>query len=75
MFNEICICCAEKMTASSPRNPNICASCEQLLDSECAELERLLASGSPGDGRGQSPARAGVFQKVPDDFFLTPADE
>ena len=27
----------------SPRNPNICLNCEQLLEDDCAELDRLMA--------------------------------
>ena len=30
------------MTAVSPRNPNLCLSCEQLVEDDSAELERLL---------------------------------
>ena len=44
MSLKICRCCAGKMTVSSPRNPNICLSCEQLLDDDGARLETLLAS-------------------------------
>ena len=44
MSLEICRCCTGKMTESSPRNPNICISCEQLLDDDCMELDALLAS-------------------------------
>ncbi len=44
MSLEICRCCAGKMTVSSPRNPNICLSCEQLLDDDGTRLETLLAS-------------------------------
>lgn len=45
------------MIAVSPRNPNLCLSCEQLVEDASAELERLLsapersrnaASGAPG---------------------------
>ena len=32
------------MTAGSPRNPNICAGCEQLLEDDGGELHRLIAS-------------------------------
>jgi hypothetical protein len=32
------------MVMSSPRNPNICAACEQLLEADCAELDALFAS-------------------------------
>jgi hypothetical protein len=39
----ICVCCAGKMTAGSPRNPNMCISCEQLVDDDCMQDE-LLAS-------------------------------
>ena len=43
---HICRCCAGKMTAGSPRNPNVCVSCEQLLDDDCMQLDALLASAS-----------------------------
>lgn len=49
MSNTICICCAGRMTAGSPRNPNICLSCEQLLDDDCAALEKLMADTSPAE--------------------------
>ncbi|HTD65198.1 MAG TPA: hypothetical protein VK846_01545 [Candidatus Limnocylindria bacterium] len=50
---QICRCCAGKMTASSPRNPNVCVACEQLLDDDTANLNTLLASvvNSPADAR------------------------
>lgn len=51
MTNEICICCAEKMTTASPRNPNICLSCEQLLEDDCSELEKLLGGLAPAATR------------------------
>jgi hypothetical protein len=44
MSLEICRCCAGKMTTASPRNPNICVSCEQLLEDDCMALDMLLAS-------------------------------
>jgi hypothetical protein len=37
------------MTASSPRNPNICVSCEQLLEDDCMQLDALLASAPEPD--------------------------
>lgn len=40
MLLQICQCCGGKMKISSPRNPNICPGCEQLLD-DCAEEQRL----------------------------------
>lgn len=43
MSMEICRCCAGRMTKASPRNPNLCPSCEQLLADDCADIERLLA--------------------------------
>ncbi len=49
MSLEICRCCAGKMTVSSPRNPNICMSCEQLLDDDGTELDALLASATEPD--------------------------
>ena len=30
------------MTVPCPRNPNICLSCEQLLDDDCAALDKLM---------------------------------
>ena len=47
MWNTICICCAGRMTVPCPRNPNICLSCEQLLDDDCAALEQLMAEPEP----------------------------
>ena len=35
------------MTVPCPRNPNICLSCEQLLDDDCAALKELLAGPEP----------------------------
>jgi hypothetical protein len=32
------------MTAVSPRNPNLCLSCEQLVEDDSAELDRLLSA-------------------------------
>ena len=32
------------MVMSSPRNPNICAACEQLLEADCAALDALFTS-------------------------------
>ena len=48
------------MTAGSPRNPNICLSCEQLLDDDCAELERLMAAIGSAE-----PAPAPLFPTGP----------
>jgi len=42
------------MTESSPRNPNICVSCEQLLDDDCMQLDALLAS-VPNPDPGKRP--------------------
>jgi hypothetical protein len=42
MLNQICICCGGRLAGPSPRNPNICLNCEQLLDDDCAELDRLM---------------------------------
>lgn len=47
MLNTICICCAGRMTQPSPRNPNICPGCEQLLEDDCAALEQLMAEPGP----------------------------
>lgn len=30
------------MTMPSPRNPNICPGCEQLLEDDCAALDKLM---------------------------------
>ncbi len=35
------------MTQPSPRNPNICPGCEQLLEDDCAALEQLMAEPGP----------------------------
>lgn len=43
MPNRICICCGGRLVGPSPRNPNICLNCEQLLEDDCAELNRLMA--------------------------------
>jgi hypothetical protein len=43
------------MTESSPRNPNICVSCEQLLDDDCKQLDALLAS-VPNPEPGKRPS-------------------
>jgi hypothetical protein len=42
MLNQICICCGGRLAGPSPRNPNICLNCEQLLEDDCAELDRLM---------------------------------
>ena len=42
MSNTICICCSGRMTMPSPRNPNICPGCEQLLEDDCAALDKLM---------------------------------
>ena len=47
------------MTAVSPYNPNLCLSCEQLIEGDSAELEQLLAAAEDSGNAGQ-PAR-GVF--------------
>ena len=47
MSNTICICCAGRMTVPSPRNPNVCLSCEQLLEDDGAALEQLMAETAP----------------------------
>ncbi len=53
---------------ASPRNPNVCASCEQLLADDCAEMERLL--NIAGVGIGQAMERADELEflakRVPD---------
>jgi hypothetical protein len=35
------------MTTSSPQNPNICMACEQLLEDDRTELEKLIHGTSP----------------------------
>ncbi len=42
MSNTICICCAGRMTVPSPCNPNVCLSCEQLLEDDGAALDKLM---------------------------------
>ena len=44
------------MTAVSPRNPNLCLSCEQLADDDSAELERLLSAAEQAGSSGQPAA-------------------
>jgi len=41
------------MTAVSPRNPNLCLSCEQLLEDESTELDRLLTAGEYPESTSQ----------------------
>lgn len=40
----VCRCCGERITVASPRNPNLCAGCEQLLEDDCVKLDTLLAN-------------------------------
>jgi hypothetical protein len=44
MSKQICRCCGGEMISRSSRNPNLCTGCEQLLEDDFAELERLLKS-------------------------------
>ena len=67
---RICMCCAEKMTVISPRNPNMCVGCEQLLEDDCAQLDTLIAS-VPQPEPVSSPAtrhKAGK-SSLPEDEF------
>jgi hypothetical protein len=74
MSPQICMCCSEKMTVGSPRNPNICPSCEQLLEDDCAALNRLLPGGrSLVPSRGEAPQGSATDDGP--EYFLTPADE
>ena len=63
MSNTICICCAGRMAVPCPRNPNICLSCEQLLDDDGTALEQLMPtvrSESEGDRGEAEPVAARV---------------
>lgn len=51
----ICVCCAGEMTAGSPRNPNMCISCEQLVDDDSMKLDALLDS-VPNSDPAERPA-------------------
>ena len=55
------------MVQSSPRNPNLCAACEQLLADDCAELERLMMAVV-----AEAPARAPAT--APRDFYPSPGN-
>lgn len=44
MDSQVCICCGGRITVASSRNPNLCLSCEQLVEDESVELDRLLFS-------------------------------
>ena len=44
MSLHVCRCCGERMTQSSPRNPNICVSCEQLLEDDCEQLDKRMVA-------------------------------
>jgi hypothetical protein len=46
------------MNAVSPRNPNLCLSCEQLAEDDSAELERLLAVADPESANPTAPGRS-----------------
>jgi hypothetical protein len=62
------------MAAISPRNPNVCISCEQLLEDDCAELDALLASAAAPKRLVRpvsSPREASVF-KEPNEIFSSP---
>ena len=57
MSLHVCRCCGERMTQSSPRNPNICASCEPVLEDDCAELDKLMMSVAAAEAPAHSPPR------------------
>ena len=63
MDPKICICCAGRMTAVSPRNPNLCLSCEQLVEDDSAELERLLSDADQSEDSNQ--VRPGEVEHEP----------
>lgn len=44
MSMHVCRCCGERMAASSPRNPHLCAGCEQLLEDDCEALNESLGN-------------------------------
>jgi hypothetical protein len=67
----ICVCCAGKMTAGSPRNPNMCISCEQLLDDDCLQLNELLASVPNPDPEKRPTERQEVFAHELHETFST----
>ena len=67
MSCQICRCCGGRMAQSSPRNPNLCAACEQLLADDCAELERLMMAAG-ADAPARAPATA------PRDFCPSPVN-
>jgi hypothetical protein len=53
------------MTAISPRNPNLCLSCEQLVEDNSTELERLLAAAEHPQSPGQLAAGSGADEFSP----------
>jgi hypothetical protein len=67
------------MTAVSSRNPNLCLSCEQLVEDDSAELDRLLSDTEHavpvnrwGLGAAADEAPHGVLEYAHSVFF-TPA--
>ena len=44
------------MSQSSPRNPNICVGCEQLLGDDCAELDKLMLAVATAESPARPPA-------------------
>jgi hypothetical protein len=71
MSLEICRCCAGKMTESSPRNPNICVSCEQLLEDDGMRLDALLASVPNPDPENHPNEQQEVFAHELHETFST----
>jgi len=63
------------MTVVSPRNPNLCLSCEQLTEGDSAELERLLSSSAPAETAARSADTTATPGTAECDhpFFVTPA--
>jgi hypothetical protein len=64
------------MTAVSPRNPNLCLSCEQLVEDDSAELERLFAAEAPAEIAARPVADSGSTDgpvQIGRRFFVTPA--
>lgn len=46
------------MAHSSPRNPNVCASCEQLLEDDGVKLNRLFQTVTLAEPPARRPAEA-----------------
>ena len=54
------------MTVPSPRNPNVCPGCEQLLEDDCAALNEFLghapATEPEAPARSKQPGEAWVSE-------------